>query len=133
MKTLKISIVILALLFIYACNDEMPQTDRNVVDIKTSSTFTNPYDSIGIVHNLIMEEIILLQDDLYEVCDSADFHNTFIEVVAEASCNVGWNTPTTNCESNLITQMNDIINDLNTNYDNLSDIAEEVLSSSALS
>lgn len=100
------------------------------LDYTNSTTFTNPYDSVGIVHNLIMQEVISLQGDFYEVCDSSSFSDALINVISESICNVGWNTPSSNCEIYYDTNIVNM-NNFQENYTDLDDLMDEFISTSA--
>ncbi len=71
---------------------------------------SNPYDSVGIVHNLILDAFIERRDSLYEVCDSTEFSSKFSQVMAQSICEIGYYTPTP-CEADLQQQVVSFIGD----------------------
>lgn len=131
MKAFILIITSLSLLLMYSCDeDPIESSINNGRNITTSTTFTNPYDSVGIVHNLIMQEVITLQGNLYEVCDSSSFSEELIDVISESICNVGWNTPSSNCEAYYDTNIVNM-NNFQDNYTDLDDLMDDFISTSA--
>ncbi len=95
---------ILFSLVLISCNEENIAdkhsiNENDVGDRPRYSNFENPYDSIGIAHNLILDAFIARRDSLYQVCDSSTFVNEFNEILSKATCEVGYKTPETNCQS----------------------------------
>ncbi len=118
-------------MLVWSCKEDPAQnSDEKFKYTITSTTFTNPYDSIGIVHNLILDEFNSRQDEFYEVCDSADFVNKFLDVIAASTCEVGYYTPTSNCDTIIKNDVKVILN-LQNNYTDFNDVIDGYLSSVA--
>jgi hypothetical protein len=79
-------------------------TERNI--LASAPTFANPYDSVGIMHNLVLDEFILRIDSLDAICDSAIFHDEFFEIIQQSYESL---TNCVNCEdieSNFVNMIN---------------------------
>lgn len=119
----KLSIVSMIFLstFLFSCKEEPPVRSGDGIRITNSTTFSNPYDSVGIVHNLILNQMIVHFDSLYLVCDSSEFVEKFYKVLTIASCEVGYSLPSSNCINYLEPQLISMRNSLQS-FEDLEDL-----------
>ena len=128
--TLSISIATMILLstFVWSCKeDPLLKYDEKVSENYISSTFTNPYDSIGIAHNIALDEFINNKNNFYQICDSADFINGLFDEMSGALCRTGYHTPPTNCDSILEDDIRQLVSEFQ-NYNNFTDFLNSNLS-----
>lgn len=70
---------------------------KNGKNSKTQSGFA--FDSIGIYHNMVLDEFISNVSNFDNKCDSADVVNTFFDELSSATCTVGYQVPSSDCNT----------------------------------
>lgn len=93
--------IMLVLVFLtFSSCKEQENTLKSTDDNKTKNGLIGfEFDSIGIYHNLIMDEFISNSSAFDNACDSISFMNTFFEELSSAYCTIGYDTPSSNCDS----------------------------------
>lgn len=82
-----------------SCDEDSISTESRPVDQYSSfPTSINPMDSVGILHNEILDEVALRLDTLDNVCDSSTFVDKFFVIIDESYIDV---TGCTGCSGDI--------------------------------